>query len=83
MAVARASIARATAGDRLWLLLADGLLRSGSREALLAAVDSATASECRLDLVDAVRRAARLVDAEPLPGREVHVVSDLQRSALG
>jgi hypothetical protein len=30
-----------------------------------------------------VRAAARLVDAEPLPAREVHVVSDLQRTALG
>src|SRR3989454_2248741 len=26
---------------------------------------------------------SRLVDAEPLPAREVHVVSDLQRTALG
>lgn len=80
---AQTSISRAAPGDRLWLMFADGVLRSGSREALLAAVDSATASERRLDLVDAVRRAARVVDAEPLPGREVHVVSDLQRSALG
>jgi hypothetical protein len=29
-----------------------------------------------------VTRAAALVDAEPLPAREVHVVSDLQRTAL-
>src|SRR5258708_19319904 len=64
-------------------MLADGVLRSGSREALLAVVDGATPGERRLDLVDAVTRAARLVDAEPLLGREVHVVSDLQRTALG
>ncbi len=81
--VARASLGGAAPGDRLWLMLADGVLRSGSREALVAAVDSATPGERRLDLVDAVTRAARLVDAEPLPGREVHVVSDLQRTALG
>ncbi|HXI32564.1 MAG TPA: BatA domain-containing protein, partial [Gemmatimonadales bacterium] len=82
-AVARASLGGAAPGDRLWLMLADGVPRSGSREALLAAVDSATPGERRLDLVDAVTRAARLVEAEPLPGREVHVVSDLQRTALG
>jgi len=81
--VARASLGGAAPGDRLWLMLADGVLRSGSREGLLAAVDSATPGERRLDLVDAVTRAARLVEAEPLPGREVHVVSDLQRTALG
>lgn len=81
--VARASLGGAAPGDRLWLMLADGVLRSGSREALLATVDSATPGERRLDLVDAVTRAARLVDAEPLPGREVHVVSDLQRTTLG
>ncbi len=81
--VARASLGGAAPGDRLWLMLADGVLRSGSREGLVAAVDSATPGERRLDLVDAVTRAARLVEAEPLPGREVHVVSDLQRTALG
>src|SRR2546421_5039775 len=37
----------------------------------------------RLDLTTAVARATRLVDAEPLPGREVEVVSDLQRTAFG
>src|SRR3989440_6560014 len=36
-----------------------------------------------LDLTAAVRDAARLVNAEPLEGREVHVMSDLQRTALG
>src|SRR5258708_8642284 len=64
-------------------MLADGVLRSGSREALLAVGDGGAPGEGRLDLVDAVTRAARLVDAEPLLGREVHVVSDLQRTALG
>lgn len=81
--IARASLGGAAPGDHLWLMLADGVLRSGSREALLAAVDSAAPAERRLDLVDAVTRGARLVDAEPLPGHEVHVVSDLQRTALG
>ena len=79
---ARGSIARATSNDHVWLMLADGVVRGGAREALLASVDSATAGWQRLDLVQAVERAARLVQAEPLPGREVHVLSDLQRTAL-
>ena len=81
-AVAHAALARAGAGDRLWLVLADGVARAGSREALLAAVDSARPDARRLALVDVVARAARLVEAEPVPAREVHVVSDLQRTAL-
>ena len=80
---ARGSLARASAADRLWLVLADGVARGGAREALLATVDSVGVSPQRLDLTAAVRTAARLVDAEPLAAREVHLVSDLQRSALG
>jgi len=82
-AMARGSLARATASDRLWLVLADGVARAGTREALLATVDSAGVSARRLDLRAAVGAATRLVDAEPLPAREVHVVSDLQRTTLG
>jgi Aerotolerance regulator N-terminal len=82
-ATARGSLSRATAADHVWLLLADGVARAGSRDALLATVDSSGVSPYRLDLTAAVRAAILLVDAEPLPGREVHVVSDLQRTALG
>jgi hypothetical protein len=81
--VARGSLTHATADDRLWLVLADGVARAGTRERLLVIVDSATVSPVRLDLTAAVRQAARLVDAEPATAREVHLVSDLQRSALG
>jgi hypothetical protein len=81
--VARGSLERATTSDRLWLMLADGVVRGGTREALLATVDSAGVMARRLDLTAAVRDAARLVDAEPLGAREVHVVSDLQRTAFG
>jgi hypothetical protein len=79
---AHASIARTTSADRVWLILADGVVRGGTRETLLASAESTTAGWQRLDLVDAVERAARLVHGEPLPGREVHVLSDLQRTAL-
>jgi hypothetical protein len=81
-AAARAALARTTPADRVWLILADGIVRRGSRDALLASVDSAAPGWQRLDLVQAVERAARLVHAEPLTGREVHVLSDLQASAL-
>ena len=79
---AHAALARAAAGDRLWLVLADGVARAGSRDALLAAVDSARPDSRRLAVVAATARAARLVEAEPVPAREVHLVSDLQRTAL-
>ncbi|HEY3279830.1 MAG TPA: hypothetical protein VGJ83_04900, partial [Gemmatimonadales bacterium] len=81
-AAARTSLARTTAADRVWLILADGVVRGGSRDALLGSLDSAAPGWQRLDLVTTVERAARLVHAEPLPGREVHVLSDLQRTAL-
>lgn len=82
-AVARGSLAAAAAGDRVWLLLADGVARRGAAAALLAAVDSVTPSARRLDLTEALGLATRIVDAEPVTAREVHVMSDLQRTALG
>ncbi len=82
-AAARAAIGRAATGDRLWLMLSDGVARAGSRDALLATVDSVVPGWRRLNLTEAVARASRLVDAEPVPGREVAVVSDLQRTTFG
>lgn len=81
---ARAVLGRAApgGGDRLFLMLADGVLRGGSREELRAIIDSATVAPQRLDLVMAVSRAARALDAEPLNAREVLVASDDQRTAL-
>ena len=79
---ARAVLGRLAPADRCWLVLADGVARAGTPEALLSAVDSAGIDPRRLDLVAAVARAVTLVDAEPLSAREVHVVSDLQRTAL-
>jgi len=82
-AAARSVLGRAGPVDHLWLMLADGVIRAGSRAELLAAVDSAPVWPGRLELVSAVRQAARIVDAQPVAGHEVHVISDLQRSALG
>jgi hypothetical protein len=81
-AAARAVLHRASGDDRLWLVLADGILRAGGREELLAAVDSAVPDARRLDLVAAVRDAVQLVGADPAIVHEVQVVSDLQRTAL-
>jgi hypothetical protein len=80
---ARAVLERAAAGDRVWLVLADGIVRAGTREELVAAVDSTAADARRLDLGAAVSRAARVVAGEPATVREVHILSDLQRTALG
>jgi hypothetical protein len=79
---ARSSVARTTSADRVWLMLCDGVLRGGTRETLLATIDSTRPGWLRLDLVQAVERAARMVNAQPLAGREVHVLSDEQRTAL-
>ncbi|HEX9703950.1 MAG TPA: VWA domain-containing protein [Gemmatimonadales bacterium] len=80
---ASASLTGSTGADRAWLLLADGVVRAGTREALRAIIDSVTPGVRRLDLAAAVERAGRVVLAEPLAAREVHVFSDLQRTALG
>jgi hypothetical protein len=80
---ARTVLQRAAAGDRVWLVLADGIVRAGTPEDLVAAVDSTSADARRLDLGAAVSRAARVVAGEPATVREVHIVSDLQRTALG
>jgi len=79
---ALSSISRTTSADRMWLILADGVLRGGTREALLASIDSVKPAWQRLDIVQVVDRAARLVNAQPSPGHEVHVLSDLQRTAM-
>jgi hypothetical protein len=80
--IAHTTLSRAAPADRVWLMLADGVTRGGSPEVLLAALDSARADGPRLDLVAAVQRAAQLVNAEPLLAREVHVLSDVQRTAV-
>jgi hypothetical protein len=80
---AKASLAAARAEDRLWLILADGIARSGTAPALSAIVDSASVSPRRLDLTEATARALQIVGSELLRAREVEVLSDLQASALG
>lgn len=71
----------ATPEDRLWLLTADGVPRSGDRVVLSAVLDSLQPSDRRLDLGEAVASAAGLLAGDERPGAIV-VVSDLQASAL-
>ena len=82
-AAAREVLRRAAPDDRIWLMLADGIVRAGAQSELLAAVDSAPADPLRLDLESAVTAAARVAAAAPAAVREVQVISDLQRTALG
>lgn len=79
---ARAILERVDQGDRLWLIEASGLPRAMTPAEALALLDGLEPSPRRLDLGTAVRAAAGVVASQPLPGREVVVLSDLQRSAF-
>ena len=79
---ARGVLAQLSTGDRLWLVLADGVPRRLSRPEAGVVLDSVVPTPLRTDLSAAVRAAARTVDADPLPWAEVVVLSDLQASAL-
>ncbi len=79
---ARETLREARSGDALWLLGADGLARRGTSAELLAAVDAVRPDARRLELGSAVRTAARLVATSGYVRGEVHVLSDLQRSAF-
>jgi hypothetical protein len=80
-AAAVATLERATPADRLWLVAADGVPRSGSAEALRAVVDSLDVSEWRLDLGEALTVSQALLAATALPG-EVVMLTELQATAL-
>jgi hypothetical protein len=81
-AAARLILQRAGPGDRLWLLAADGIARSGDAGRLRADLDSLAPSARRVDLGAAVTTAAGLIQDQPLPGG-VAVLTDLQATAFG
>lgn len=78
---ARELLQAATPGDRLWLVTADGRVRGGSRDALLAEVARIAPSEDAGDLPLAFRRAAAAVKGSALPSRMVAVTTDGQATA--
>jgi hypothetical protein len=78
---ARATFLAATAVDKLWLVTADGRVRGGTRETLLAELARVTPSEDAGDLPLALRRAAAAVQGSALPARVVAIATDGQRSA--
>jgi Aerotolerance regulator N-terminal len=80
---ARETLRAARPADALWLIDADGVPRRGTAAELLAAVDAAAPEPARLDLSAAVAAAARLVRASRYPHVEVHLLSDVQRTAFG
>lgn len=78
---ARATITASVAGDRLWLVTADGRVRGGPRETLLAELARTNPIEDAGDLALALRRAAAAVQGSTLPARVVAVATDGQRTA--
>lgn len=79
--VARQVLDRATPGDALWVIPADGIPRRGTREELRALVDTLSAVPGRLDLGQGIDVAAALVHDDTRPGGIV-VVTDLQATAV-
>jgi hypothetical protein len=79
---ARETLRAANASDALWLVGADGIARRGSPEELLTAVATLRPEALRLDLTAAVATAAQLVRASGYARGEIHVLSDLQRTAF-
>ncbi|MGH7591828.1 MAG: BatA domain-containing protein, partial [Gemmatimonadales bacterium] len=78
---ARRLLARAGAGDRLWLIATDGVPHRGGASDLGRMVDSLPVSIGRMDLGRMVGLAGRILDGEDRPGGIV-VLTDLQQSGL-
>ncbi|CAN5576352.1 hypothetical protein BH09GEM1_BH09GEM1_44350 [soil metagenome] len=78
---ARDLVASATPADRIWLVTADGRVRGGSRESVLAEIARVTPEQGAGDLPLALRRAAAAVHGSAIPARVVAVATDGQRSA--
>ena len=78
---ARDLVAAATPADRIWLVTANGRVRGGSRESVLAEIARVTAEQGAGDMPLALRRAAAAVQGSALPAHVVAVATDGQRSA--
>ncbi|MCC7194581.1 MAG: VWA domain-containing protein [Gemmatimonadaceae bacterium] len=78
---ARQALGRASAGDRVWLVTADGRVVGGDAGAVRDAVDRTETFAGAGDLPGATARAAQLVQASGIPSRQVAVLTDGQASA--
>jgi hypothetical protein len=79
---ARDVVATLVPGDRLWLVLAEGVPRRMTGLEAAQVLDGLEPASVRLDISAAVRVAAQVVESDPLPDRRIVVVSDLQISAF-
>ncbi len=83
--IARTSVARASSEDRVWLLRAGepwSVALTGSLDDVGRWIEETVVSGGRGDLIESIERAAALVSGAGLPASEIHVVSDLQRTAF-
>ena len=80
-AQASAVVRRASPDDRVWLVTADGVVRGGSRQAILDDIAHAEPLSGAGDVEDAAVRASTVVASAALPEREVAVVTDGQATA--
>jgi hypothetical protein len=78
---ARDMLRSATPNDRIWLVTADGRVRGGTRDALVAELARLAPQEGAGDLPLAFRRAAAAVQGSILPSRAIAVVTDGQATS--
>lgn len=79
------TVEAATPDDRIWVVRAGEPWEAstpGSASSAAERIRRTTVSAARGDLTRAVRRAASLVRQSELPAREVHLLSDAQRTAF-
>ncbi len=79
-ALARRALGRADAGDRLWLVTADGVARAGTADELRRALDRVSPLGGAGDPELALARAAATVHAAGLPSQQVALLTDGQKS---
>jgi hypothetical protein len=75
---ARAALDRAGAGDRAWLVTAEGRVVGGDISAIRDAVDRTEAFGGAGDLSAAISRAVQLVQASGVPAKQVAILTDGQ-----
>jgi hypothetical protein len=78
---ARKALDKARAGDRVWLVTADGQVVGGSTATVRAALDRTEVIGGAGDLHAAVRRAVQLTKGSGIPARQIAIVTDGQASS--